>query len=84
MTGQRTKTAAETCGAGLTGLQEVNPVMGSTSIKHACQGVTDALTFTEHLKEIDRDLGLNQGIFRANVQMPAQVSTLNLNSNHSY
>uniref|UniRef100_A0A2N9FBE6 RNA-directed DNA polymerase n=1 Tax=Fagus sylvatica TaxID=28930 RepID=A0A2N9FBE6_FAGSY len=38
MTGQRTKTAAETCGAGLTGLQEVNPVMGSTSIKHACPG----------------------------------------------
>ena len=36
MIGQRTKTAAETGGVGLTGLQEVNPVMGSTSIKHAC------------------------------------------------
>ncbi len=60
-TRQRTTTAAETGATGLTGLKEVTPVMGSTLIKHAGQGVTDTLTFMEHLKEIDRDLGISQG-----------------------
>ncbi|GMY20111.1 hypothetical protein FCV25MIE_15350 [Fagus crenata] len=74
---QQTTMAVEPGVTGLTGLKEVNPIMGSTSIKHAWQGGTDTLTFTEQLKEIDRDLG----IFLANVQMPAQANFLNSNSN---
>jgi hypothetical protein len=35
---QQTTTATEPGVTGLTGLKEVNPVMGSTSIKHAWQG----------------------------------------------
>jgi hypothetical protein len=45
------------------------------------RGGTDTLTFTEQLKEIDQDLGISQGIFLANVQMPAQANFLNSNSN---
>ena len=75
---QQTTAEAE---PGVTGLKEVNPVMGSPSIMHAGQGVKDSLTFTEHLKEIDRELGISKELFRANMQQPAKDNLLNLNSN---
>ena len=63
MMGQRTQAATTGGDGGLARSQGVTPIKGSTSNTAACQGVTYSLTFTKHLKEIDRDLGLTQGIF---------------------
>ena len=51
--GPRSKTAAETGGVGLTGMHEVNPIRGTTSITP-----TDSLTFTDH--EVNPIIGMHE------------------------
>uniref|UniRef100_A0A2N9GM00 RNase H type-1 domain-containing protein n=1 Tax=Fagus sylvatica TaxID=28930 RepID=A0A2N9GM00_FAGSY len=77
--GQCTQATTDGGGEGLGRSREATPIKENTSNMPACQGVTDMLTFTEHLKEIDRDLGLPQGFFQVNVQMPAHTDVLDSN-----